>query len=480
MRDRVRIFRIMLYIAVVDIKESFSSVAVYAHGWNSVELLGVQTVRGKFSDRGEFGARKVKETIEILSPREPDVLLLLPRSLLHVTQAEVPAKSEPLLKKMMEFEVTRHFPIAREELVYDYMVVEKPAPGRENFIVNLAGLKRADFEKYLRAAEEAQLNVTEVSYSSVAWVRPEPVDDSEEKRCFIEIVPEGFELSVVEGSRLLYSRFSRFRPKVEEKSFYDDKIAGESPAYRIGEQIREELERVPLVSGIEQMPEYLKRVFIAGGSSLRRSIGRTLSQKPLFSESVIRYMPDDDDAGFDYAAKVVGATSPGRAKERFNFMPDDSRPARREEAGKRIRAALYTALALALLWIVSGYGIEWKKVTYLEKRLTELKASASTLNSGAMPREEYRGYRDSFNRFASAPSLNINMLDALTRALPRETYLTEIDMRPGEITLGGISSDASGLLKILEATPHFHSARMSGAVKAESGRERFRIGMELE
>ena len=470
----------MLYIAVVDIKESFSNVAVYSHGWNSIELLGVQTVRGSFSDRAEGGARKVKETIEMLSPEEPDVLLLLPRSIVHVTQAEVPAKNATLLKKMMEFEVTRHFPIPREELLYDYMVVGKPAAGRESFTVNLAGLKRADFDMHLRAAKEAGLNVTKVSYSSVAWVRPEPIDDSEEKRCFIEILPEGFELSVVDGSHLLYSRFSRFRPKVEEKSFYEDKSGGESPAYRIGEQIREEFERIPLVSGIEQMSEQLKRVFIAGGSGLRSRIGRSLAQKPLFADSVIRYMPDDDDAGFDYAAKVVGAMPLSSEDGKFNFMPDDSRPARREEAGRRIKLALYTALALSLLWIVTGFGMEWKRVSSLEEKLMQLKASASTLDTGAMPRNEYRAYRDSFIRFATAPSLNIDMLEALTRALPRETYLTEIDIRPGEISVAGISSDASELLKILEVTEHFHSARMSGAVKAESGRERFRIGMEFE
>jgi len=470
----------MLYIAVVDIKESFSSVALYAHGWKSRELLGVRTVRGRFPDRGEGAARSVKEAIEQLSPVEPEVILLLPRSLVHVTNAEIPAKNQTLLKKMMEFEVTRHFPIPREELVYDYMVVEKPAPDREGFIVNLAGLKRADFDAYIRAAEEAGLDVAEVSYSSVAWVRPEPGDASEEKRCFIEIAPEGFELSVADGSALLYSRFSRFRPKVEEKCFYDDKAGGEPPSFRIADQITRELDRVPLVSGIERMGEYLKRVLIAGGSVLRRPVGNRLAQKPLFAESVIRYMPDDDDAGFDYAAKVAGAMGLGREDERFNFMPDDSRPARREEAGRRMKLALYAALTLAFLWLVAGYGVEWKTVTDLEKRLDQLKSRAATLEAGAVLKEEYRGYLNSFNGFAAAPSLNIIMLDSLTRALPRETYLTDMDMRPGEITVAGISSDASGLLKILEATPHFRSVRMIGAVKAEGGREKFRIGMEFE
>ncbi|MFQ5433052.1 MAG: hypothetical protein ACE5EN_11180, partial [Nitrospinota bacterium] len=113
----------MFYIAVVDIKESFSSVAVYAHGWKSCKLLGVRTVRGRFPARGEGAARSVKDAIEQLSPAELEVILLLPRSLVHVTNAEIPAKNQTLLKKMMEFEVTRHFPIPREDLVYDYMVV---------------------------------------------------------------------------------------------------------------------------------------------------------------------------------------------------------------------------------------------------------------------------------------------------------------------------------------------------------------------
>lgn len=479
----------MLYIAVVDIKDSFSAVAVYSEGWNSRELLGVQICRGSFLDRADGSALKVKEAIDRLSPEEPTVILLLPRSLVHVTHADVPAKNETVLRKMMEFEVTRHFPIPHDELIYDYVMDEVSAKGRGNYFVNIAGLKRADFEEYMKAAADAGLNPAEVSYSSVAWLIPEAeggwADDDGKaltgKRCFIEIMPEGFEMSMVDGSSIIYSRFSRFRPKVEEKYFYSEEPALDSPAFRIANQLSQELDHIRLVSGMVDVEDYTKKVFLAGGSVLRKSIGSRLAQNLAFSESEIRYLPDDDNGtGFDYAAIATGALGIAQIGRRFNFMHGGHRPARGEEARRKLTVAGYAVAALLLVWLAIGYGTEWKTAANLEQRLAELKSRVSGIEEASMRMVEYRAYLDSFNSVAGKPSLTVGMLDGLTRALPRDTYLTDIELRGGGIKISGISRDASALLEIMEGTDLFKSARMVGAVKAAGSGEKFRIGMEFE
>lgn len=479
----------MLYIAVVDIKDSFSAVAVYSEGWSSRELLGVQICRGSFLDRAEGSALKVKEAIERLSPEEPTVILLLPRSLVHVTHADIPAKNETVLRKMMEFEVTRHFPIPHDELIYDYVMDEVPAKGRGNYFVNIAGLKRSDFEEYMKAAAESGLNPAEVSYSSVAWLTPPaeggwPDDDEKAqtgKRCFIEIMPEGFEMSMVDGSSIIYSRFSRFRPKVEEKYFYSEEPTLDSPAFRIANQLSQELDHIRLVSGMVDVEDYIKKVFLAGGSVLRKSIGSRLAQNMAFSESEIRYLPDDDNGtGFDYAAIATGALGIAQIGRRFNFMHGGHRPARGEEARRKLTVAGYAVAALLFVWVAIGYGTEWRMAADLEQRLADLKSRVSGIEEASMRMVEYRVYLDSFNSVAGKPSLTVGMLDGLTRALPRDTYLTDIELRGGEIKISGISRDASALLEIMEGTDRFKSARMVGAVKAAGSGEKFRIGMEFE
>lgn len=468
----------MRYIAVVDVKEDFSSIAVFTRGWKGAELIGASMIRGGFTDAAQGTARKIKGEVDRISPEKPFVILLLPRRLLHVTTAEIPARNKTFLKKMMEFEVTRHFPIPPEQLVYDFMIAGRVKGG---FAVNLAGLKRTDFNVYFDTAQNAGIAPDEVSFSSSAWILPNVPDDDITKRIFIEILPEGFEMSVVDGARLLYSRFNLFKPKLEEKNFHKRDILLRSPARGIAEKILAELRNIRLVSGIEHLSEFLKKLFIGGDGALQKEVGRYLAEMPEFAGSLISHLPaGEEKSGFGHVAISVGAQAMNKKGGRFNFISDDMKSGGRQKTARRFKTFSITVAVLAILWVASTYLTQWKNTADLKRELARLKSEVGGVEEVHLRIEEYRSYFESFKKISATPSFDMNLLEGITDSLPRNSFLTDIEVSNGFITISGLSKDASSLLKIMEADPHFRSVRMAGAVKTVGGNEKFKIRMEME
>lgn len=469
--------QIMRCIAVVDIKEDFSFIAIFTRGWKGAELAGSSLVRGGFTDSAWGTARKVKEEIDRISPEKPFTILLLPRRFVHVTTTEIPARNETFLKKMMEFEVTRHFPVSPERLVYDFMIAGRVKGG---FAVNIAGLKRTDFNACFEAAQKAGIAPDEVSFSSSAWISPNVPDDDITKRFFIEVAPEGFEMSVVDGTRILYSRFNFFKPKLEEKNFHKRDVGSRSPARGIAEKILAELQNIRLVSGIEHLNEYLKKLFIAGGA-LQKDVGRQLAEMPEFADSQISCLPaGEGESGFGYVATVAGAQAMDKDGRRFNFIPADMASGSGQETAQRFKKFSIAIAVLAVLWIASTYLAQWKTTADLKRELARLKAEVGGVEEVHLRIEEYRSYFESFKKISATPSFDMELLQGITNALPKNSFLTDMEIHDGVIMISGLSKDASSLLKIMEADSHFKSVQMAGAVKTVGENEKFKIRMELE
>ena len=94
--------------------------------------------------------------------------------------------------------------------------------------------------------------------------------------------------------------------------------------------------------------------------------------------------------------------------------------------------------------------------------------------------DKFNTYLNTYRKFVDAPSFTLPLLTELTELLPHNTYLLDIDVRKNEISLTGLSSDASPLLEMLENSPHFKNVRMIDTIKRVGESEKFKIGMEYE
>lgn len=485
---RARISTEMHKIAVVDINEGYCSYAVFSERLEGGTLLGTGRIDGNLSEVGSKAATEIKGVIEAVSGSIDQVILLLPRSTAQITSLEIPAKTTEALDKMMRFEVSRHFPIPPDQLASAYFVTDAE-PGTHR--VNLAGIKRADYEKWFSAASGAGLEPNVVSISSAAWFRNivEPGSGADEvlpeKRVFIEIAPKGFALNLVKGTTILYSRYSKFRGSVDESSFFGSAGFGSdssASASAVADQISEEAERVNLVSGIPGTEEYFAHTCIVGGGALRRGVAVEIAQRPQFQNSKIVKLPDNDSAdGFDYIARSNGFSGYGDETLRFNFIPKEKRRSPFADTKRRLLAGAAVITMLLMSWGGIAWGIQWYRLENLNSELALLKSDATKTEKMLVRGEEIQSSLESYMKFSKKPAYNLRLLDTLTLSIPTNTHLTDIAVRSGNVVIEGISTNASSLLPALEDSRLFKNARMIGAVKTSSGgTEKFKIGMELE
>ena len=473
-------------IAVVDSNEKFSSFAVFSESFQSRTLDSTGQVIGNFLENGET-AGKLKVELERLCPEGYTLLLLIPRYLSQITSMEIPAKTEDIIQKMMEFEIPRHFPLQKEQLIADYFIASRQD---DRFEINLAGMKRTDFDRWNNAAKEAGLDPTVISVSSAASM-PFPQGyttglpagtETPAKRVFVSITPDGFEICLVDRKRIMYSRYTKFKPAIDDRYFFSDEPWDTSSAVLATKQISEEIQRVRLVSGIQGIDDYLKRVFITGGGMLRGKIAYKLGELPEFNNSDITKLPDNDSkSGFDYTAIAHGMIGVDEENQRFNLIPKEHRHSVFHRVKTRLSFSGGVLGILLLVWISTAWGVQIYRMTSLNNELARLKAEATKSEKMLLKVDEIATYLASFIKFTKSPALTIDIFHALNSALPKNTHLTDIDVHRGKIIIAGLSNDAPSLIKTLESSEYFKNVRMVGAIKtAIGGIEKFKIAMEQE
>lgn len=463
----------MREIAVVDIRDGFSAAAVYAEGLQGGAVKGTALIKGSFLK--EAAATQVKEALDKISPDPDYLILLLPRSLFHLTSAHIPARDAEMLARMMEFEVPRHFPIPADRLVHSYTVAERTDAG---YTVNLAGLKLEDFNAYYDAARAAGLHADIVSLFSAAFL-PAAGDAL---RASADIARDGFDLTLAHGKKTVYSRWLRFKPELDERDFFSAGILADTPAPQVADQVAAELDRLKLASGVDNLPEYLANLTITGGAArLRQAAASRLAARAELRSAAVKTLPaEKENDGLEYAAAAFAAAGFYHDGAAFNFIPKTQRRLRHHVARRLLRGAAAVIAALLVVWAGTAYGVRWKAMHRLEAELAALKSEVRKGEGLQLKMGEYQAYFDGMNAFTAQRSFNLEMLAALTGGLPRDTFITEIEFRPCAVTLAGVSANATSLLKALEGAGGLRNAQMLAAVQTTPAGERFKLGMECK
>lgn len=215
---------------------------------------------------------------------------------------------------------------------------------------------------------------------------------------------------------------------------------------------------------------------------------------------------EDEESGDHFSARVIATSSTVLAEARHDAevlggriaaiefadgpavpegIPlaegDEDAPRRRK---RRVAGKLVLLLAASL--VVGGIGIarlipvraEWQG---LEARIAAVRdklAAGRRANARMAARIEQRGRVIEARR--KAPAIVV-VLDALTRVLPDDAYLTRLEIRGRKVLLAGHSGDAAGLIEKLESSPYFSAAGFSAPTTRQPGRrgEQFTISVRL-
>ncbi|MCB2099958.1 MAG: PilN domain-containing protein [Rhodobacterales bacterium] len=158
-----------------------------------------------------------------------------------------------------------------------------------------------------------------------------------------------------------------------------------------------------------------------------------------------------------------------------------------QAAPARTWTGLHTGLALVNLVLVAGLVAFplWQRAE-TERQLTE-EVAAAKLKADAVIKLRDRVDRlteeaSFLARRKQAVPVTVLILDEVTRRLPDDTWLEQMSIRNGEMTLYGNSPRASGILAEMEASDRFANVRFRAPVTrgATPQTERFHISADLE
>ena len=165
--------------------------------------------------------------------------------------------------------------------------------------------------------------------------------------------------------------------------------------------------------------------------------------------------------------------------EGINLLPPEQRP---RPSVKRILWRSLPAVLVVALVIASLALPLWQK----RKITMELQAREAMLRNKAdkvlMLRQRLESKtRDVLHvreQWQSAPPV-LDILSLLTNLLPDHTYLQQMNIKGNELTIRGLSGQASSLIALLENSPAFEEPRFLSPVTQQRGKELFHLSARI-
>ena len=154
----------------------------------------------------------------------------------------------------------------------------------------------------------------------------------------------------------------------------------------------------------------------------------------------------------------------------------------RGRSGRRINLGLGAiAILLAIACVAIPLWRESAMIARLNAQITNARGQAEA--SAALQKQIDAQSRDQgflVDRKNASPTVT-ELLATLTRLLPDDTYLTELEVKGGQVRLVGLTSSATALLASIAKSPSFHDATFESSITHDpkTTRERFDIGAHI-
>ena len=164
----------------------------------------------------------------------------------------------------------------------------------------------------------------------------------------------------------------------------------------------------------------------------------------------------------------------------INLLPAEKRSYQSPLAYLPAYALSAVVVLLAVALGARGTVQDWLYSRYLER---EIQALGPQLEQSEPTRARSQSVAERLERLAgmkSAAGLPLEILSELTRLLPEDLWLQQMQVEGNTLALAGYARSASGLLQTLVASPYFESPQFTAPITSTpDGQEVFRIGVRL-
>lgn len=412
-------------------------------------------------ERAPALTRALVQFLEDIDVMPDQVVLSLPRQAACVSRLIVPETARGSLRQIIDYEVERLLPFAKEDIYYDFLTYDLVGEERRLGVI-VFGLPRRDVEEHLELLMSAQIRPQVVTVSTsalmniLAFCRP----PSEVPRVVVAAADGQIELCFVDNNHLAASFLFP-----SERAQHPDGVMD-----LLAQGIARSL---PGVSPTEV------EVFTCGGNGSVPLLGG--DGRDLATLVASRFSSVGADLVSPAVLPAVGAAlqAVGETALEINLLPAEKR-ARREKRLSPLTLVLAGVVALlGITWAVGVVVQEHRILQSLTQQMQELDPEVRQVQAqeaeADLLQERLQLLEDSTQKRL------LPLLGNLSELVPPEVYLTNFRYKDGEVELSGVAARAaSDLVALLEGSPCLRNVAPKAPFTKTANGETFTLGAQVE
>jgi Tfp pilus assembly protein PilN len=401
----------------------------------------------------------------------------LPRGSALFSRLLLPAAARGDVQQVVEFEIDRLLPVAREEVYHDFLVREGRSAADKVDVLVVAALRRVVGE-HLAALESAGVRARSVSITPVALFDLVSFAWGGEGPPVVALVEDGgvVEFDFIARGALRASHLLRAH-EVATLSAVERMIAEEAAAVAVpaaevrlfGWRAGAPLPGASAVPEAAAGPLLPQEVLATGPEIVRRLEGVLVAPDGFYAAP--------DPALAPAIGAALGAVREGESG--LNLLPIEERRAVEEGAPVLTFLCAAVLVVVTLVWLVSAMVKDYRVSAALHAELAALEPQIREIHRNE---DEAKAVRDRLGILTRDDRRRVTIvLRELTEVIPESAYLSTFRVRGDRVELEGFAKSASDLVPQLEKSRHFRDAQFTSPVtKVQNNQERFSLTTEIE
>ncbi|UCD11552.1 MAG: PilN domain-containing protein [Nitrospinaceae bacterium] len=478
----------------IDIRENSVALVLLGKSFRSIDILGGKFFRILPLTPGDEKAEKVflermNKAMLALGTWPDNQTVSLPRRHYTLLSFELPAPDQKSARAMVPFELERHFSSGLENLLHACHI---RTLGEKKQHVTAAALKKETADYYLGLLRQLSLKPSALDVSTLANLNL--VTEAGDRHLGLVAIadqgPEGFDVTLVRQGRLAFSHnVTLDDPDIREAFFKTDlpQDAGDILAAGMAEIVIEEIQKALASCRTLDDAVTVEQLHLAGAGPFAPALAGHLEKRSEVPTTRVtlprgtRPVPGKKFA-VSFMGSALGLAMRGlrNCAVDINLLPPALSPKRRKANLKTTLGLAAAAVLLAAAGVLGQWIQKTRTLDHLDEQLREIKAQAGALEKIDL---QYETLRENFGRLATidqAHPLKLPVLQELSRTLPKDTWLTNIDIKKDTLEIKGYSAVASKLVPLLENSPHFKETGFVGTIINDRGKEKFTIRTRIK
>ncbi len=449
----------------VHLKKTFKQIVLAEH-----EIFPVET--GKTVNESDKIYPELIQNFISKNSIKPDTIFLgLPRNTVLLRYIKLPLAVKEHLDNTLKYEVEKYFPLAGDDIYFDFQVVETDTLNNKIKLLIVA-VEKKTIDTILENCRQAGICFSGVEISSSALANAlscdRPAGDDVEFTAVADIHSDHIELDILKKDMLIYSRY------IDANALEQGTAAS---------RLVHELHKARLIlqrqtNADENLPEGFSLALTGPGANedLYKAVKKQGAVDTDSAVALISHnLPQGLETAYGLALKGVADVAVDINLAPAAFLKKPGR------AGRNLFFVLFLlAIISAVGWSGSFFIKSRVMISRLNAEIASIKPEFKKVERLQTELEEVEKRLERLNKLRRNNRSMLGIINTLALIIPKTAWIKNIICKNGTVEIEGYADSASEIIPVLEQSPMFRDVKFkSTIVKDRSGKERFKIGMSL-